>query len=87
MLPAHAYRMYLASAQDADALRPLDVRSLVGRVLVGEIAGTPAAALSLVDGRVIVDPSRDTDRLVAVLRMRASDIRAYEDTFGASATP
>jgi hypothetical protein len=78
MFPANAYRIYLADAQHTDTLKSLAGQPLDGRVLVGEIDGTPAAALSLVDGRVITDPSRTTDRLVAVLRMRASGIRAYE---------
>jgi len=84
MFPANAYRIYLASAEHADALNGLadnaSRQPLQGRVLVGEIERTPAAALSLVDGRVIVDPSRKTDRLVATLRMRAGAIRAYEAT-------
>jgi hypothetical protein len=80
MFPANAFRIYLASAQHSDALKSLAGQPLEGRVLVGEIEGTPAAALSLVDGRVIADPARKTDRLVATLRMRASGIRAYEAT-------
>ncbi len=52
----------------------------MGRVIVGHIDGTPAAALSLHDGRVIADPSHSTDRLVTTLRMRAGAIRAFEAT-------
>jgi hypothetical protein len=49
-------------------------------VLIREIDGTPAAALSLGEARVIADTSRPTDRLVATLRMRADAIRAFEAT-------
>jgi hypothetical protein len=84
MFPGNAYRMYLATADDADAPNWLaeqgSEQPLVGRVVIGELNGTPAAALSLVDGRVITDGSRNTDRLVAALRMRASAIRSYEAT-------
>jgi hypothetical protein len=84
MFPTNAYRMYLATADDADAPMWLadhgSGQALVGRVLIGEIHGTPAAALSLVDGRLMTDGSRTADRLVAALRMRASAIRAYEAT-------
>jgi hypothetical protein len=83
MFPANAYRIYLAAADDAGAVQPLGEQSswpAFGRVLVGELDGTPAAALSFVDGRVIADPAKNTDRLVATLRMRAAAIRAYEAT-------
>ena len=84
MFPANTYRIWLAGADDADALTWLEDQAsrppLDGRVLIGEIAGTPAAALSLYDGRVVTDGSRNTDHLVTVLRMRAGAIRAYEAT-------
>ena len=84
MFPANTYRIWLAGAEDADALRRLEEEAsqapLVGRVLIGEIDGTPAAALSLHDGRAVADASRKPDRLVATLRMRAGAIRAYEAT-------
>jgi hypothetical protein len=84
MYPSNAYRIWFADADDADALRQLEEQNaqppLVGRVLMGEIDGTPAAALSLYDGRVIADRSRKTGHLVATLRRRASAIRAHEAT-------
>jgi hypothetical protein len=49
-----------------------------GRVLIGEIDGSPAAALSLSDGRVVADPFRRTDLLVVHLRLRAQGILAHE---------
>ena len=82
MFPASTYRIWIADAGDAHTLKRLEQQSgqqpLAGRVLIGEIDGTPAAALSLHDGRVIADRSRNTDRLVFTLRMRAGAIRAYE---------
>jgi hypothetical protein len=84
MFPANAFRIWLAGADDADALQWLEGQSaqepLGGRVLIGEIDGRPAAALSLHDGRAVTDGSPQTDRLVATLRMRAGAIRAYEAT-------
>jgi hypothetical protein len=84
MYAANAYGIRFATAADADTLRHLAEREsqqpLVGRVLIGHIDGTPAAALSLHDGRVISDASRRTDRVVATLRMRAGAIRAFEAT-------
>jgi hypothetical protein len=84
MIAANAYHIRLAAREDAEDLTRLAEReshqSLVGRVLIGQLNGTPAAALSLHDGSVIADSSRDTDRVVAALRMRAGAIRAFEAT-------
>lgn len=84
MIAANAHRIRFATAADADILRSLaegeSQEPLVGRVIIGHIDGTPAAALSLHDGRVIADPSHSTDRIVTTLRMRAGAIRAFEAT-------
>ena len=84
MFAPNAYRIRFATAEDADTLRRLAERGpqrpLRGRVLIGQLDGTPAAALSLLDGRVIADSSPRTDQVVATLRMRAGAIRAYEAT-------
>jgi hypothetical protein len=60
MFPANAYRIWLAGADDADALTWREEQAsqspLVGRVLIGEIAGTPAAALPAYRGESIVVP-------------------------------
>ena len=89
MFAANTYKLRLATEDDADALRrlaELDSRApLAGRVLIGELAGSPAAALSLDDDRVIADPFRRTDHLVACMRIRAGAIRAYEATPSLSA--
>jgi hypothetical protein len=64
-----------ATARDADALQhiaTLDSQEPVAApALIGEIDGTPAAALSLADGRAVADPFRRTAQLVAVLRLAA----------------
>jgi hypothetical protein len=84
MIAANAYRIRYAAEADTVALTRLadqsSQRPLAGRVLIGQFDGTPAAALSLQDGRVIADPARRTDRVVAALRTRAGAIKAYEAT-------
>jgi hypothetical protein len=84
MFAPNAYRIRFATAEDADTLRRLAERGsqqpLRGRVLIGQLDGTPAAALSLLDGRVIADSFPRTDQVVAALHMRAGAIRAYEAT-------
>jgi hypothetical protein len=84
MFAANIYRIRFATTADADTLQQLAEREsqqpLVGRVLVGYIDGTPGAALSLHDGRVIADSTRPTDHLVVTLRMRAAGIKAFEAT-------
>jgi hypothetical protein len=84
MFAANTYRIRPADDADADMLRRFAAfdsgRPLTGGVLIGEIAGAPAAALSLRDGRVHIDPSLRNDHLVAVLRVRADAIRAYGAT-------
>ena len=84
MIAANAYRIRFATAADADTLKGLAERNsqdeLVGRVIIGHLDGTTAAAMSLHDGRVIADSSRSTDRVVSALRMRADSIRAFEAT-------
>ena len=84
MIAANAYRIRFATAADADTLKSLaesdSQEPLVGRVIIGHLDGTAAAAVSLHDGRVIADSSRPTDRVVAALQMRAGAIHAFEAT-------
>ena len=85
MFAANTYRIRLANDEDIDTLRDLAHRNSEqrldgGPVLIGEIDGVGAAALSLSDGRVIADSSRRIDHLIANLRVRAASIRAYEST-------
>jgi hypothetical protein len=74
---ATAYTIRLATAGDdaqlrriaaIDSQRPL----AIGPVLLAELDGTPAAALSLADGRVIANPFVPTGQLRAHLRLRAA---------------
>ena len=82
MFRADAYVIRLATEHDAAALRRLatldEARPLTGRVLIGEIAGEPAAALSLKTGAAIADPFERTEELRVHLRMRASALEAVE---------
>jgi hypothetical protein len=82
MFPANAYVIRLATDQDAATLRRLatldSARPLTGRVLIGEIKGQPAAALSLKTGVSIADPFQATENLRVHMRMRASAVEAVE---------
>jgi hypothetical protein len=73
-----------ATPSDDEALRDiaaLDSQSeLEAPVLVGEIDGKPAAAISLVDGRVIADPFVHTATLTRALPVRARAIEAHRPT-------
>jgi hypothetical protein len=82
MFRADAYVIRLATQHDAAALRRLaaldEARPLTGRVLIGEIDGEPAAALSLKTNVAIADPFQRTEELRVYLRMRASALEAVE---------
>jgi hypothetical protein len=84
MFAANTYLIRPARDEDADALLRLAVRDsrapLTGRVLIGQIDQTTAAAISLADGRSIADTSRATGHLLACLRIQAQALRAYEAT-------
>jgi hypothetical protein len=83
MLPMNAYVIRQATVDDESAVRrlaELDGRpALLGPVLVGEIDGTLAAALSLADGQIAADPFRPTATLRQVLRMRFRSLRALKE--------
>ena len=84
MYAANTYVVRLATDDDAaalDRLAELDsAPPLAGRVLIGEIAGAPVAALSVDEARTIADPFVPTAHLVATLRARANGMRAVERT-------
>jgi hypothetical protein len=62
------------------ALSALDAAPMpFGRALVAEVAGTPRAVLPLDGGRPFGDPFRRTDELVALLELRAAQIRRDEE--------
>ena len=80
MYHANAYVIRRATQADAAALRilaELDSQSVpTGDVLLGEIDGTPAVAMSLTSGRVVADPFRPTATLTAHMRARVDGLRA-----------
>jgi hypothetical protein len=82
MCAANTYNIREATDDDTEALRrlaQLDSQSpLGGRILIGELDGAPAAALSLGSGRAVADPFRPTAHLVATLRTRAAGLIAVE---------
>jgi hypothetical protein len=82
MLPMNAYVLRQATDADEDVLHRLAEldghRPLVAPVLIGEIGGTPAAAISLADGSIASDPFQPTATLRQVLRMRFRSLRAQE---------
>ncbi len=47
-----------------------------GEVLLGLVDGTPVAALSLTDGRVVADPFARSGEVVELLRVRADRLGA-----------
>ena len=81
MLSSNAFVIRLASDADALTLRRLAMKAhqapLTGLVLVGEINGEIAAAISLADNRRIADPVLATDRLLVHMHARASGERAF----------
>jgi hypothetical protein len=82
MYAANTYKIRMATDDDAEALRRLaeldSQRPLGGRLMIGELDGAPAAALSLSTGRAIADPFRPTAHLVASMRTRAAGVVAVE---------
>jgi hypothetical protein len=82
MFSSNAYAIHVATEEDEPVLRrlaALDSRPpLSGPVLIGEIDGAPAAALSLTEGRVVADPFVPTGHLAVHLRLRAEGLLAHE---------
>jgi hypothetical protein len=68
-----------ADAQELQRLAELDSASVPAQpLLIGERAGRPAAALSLVDGAVVADPFVASADVVALLELRARQLRRQE---------
>jgi hypothetical protein len=84
MFPTSHLAIRAAVDADAPALRRLAERDsaapLAGEIILAELGGAPAAALSLADGRVVADPFQRTAQLVTALRMHAQLIRSYRAT-------
>jgi hypothetical protein len=81
MFPANAYVIRQATIDDDRTLERLAAldsqRPLSGRTLIGEVDGTPAAAISMADGRVVADPFQSTAHLLPVLIMRRRSLLAF----------
>jgi len=73
MFAANTYKIRAATETEGVALRELR-----GPILVGEVDGRPAAALSVADGRSVTNPFSPNSRLLAQLRLRAGAARAIE---------
>jgi hypothetical protein len=84
MFGANSYVIRTARPRDAETLERLAALDseapIAAPALIGEIHGKPAAALSLVDGRMVADPFQRTAHLAAHLRLRSAGIRAVERT-------
>ena len=80
MFPANAHLVRPATAHDAKALRKLasvsGARPLAGRVLVAEVRGVIAAAISRDEPRTIADPALAPAYLTTILRLRADGLAA-----------
>ena len=64
------------AAQLVDLARLDSARPLDGDVLVAETAGRTVAAVALDSGRAVADPFVPSSEAVAMLRMRAGQLRA-----------
>ena len=82
MFGSNTYVIRMATENDAAALQRLAAlaaqRRLSAPALIGEIDGTPEAALSLTDGRLAANPFKATSHLAVHLRLRASGVKALE---------
>ena len=80
MFPASSHVVRPATARDANALRALaavcGARPLAGGVLVAEVRGVVAAAISRDELRTIADPALAPAYLTAILRLRANALAA-----------
>ena len=80
MLPSNAFEIRIETDSASPTLLRLaaldESRPIPAPALIGHGRGVPAAALSLVDDRVVADPFVYTDPLRVVLRARASGIHA-----------
>lgn len=84
MFAVNIFDIHLVTEEEEAHLRRLaerdSARPLRRPALIGHVGGEPAAAISLADGRIVADPHRRTDHLLACLRLRAAALRAYDAT-------
>jgi hypothetical protein len=80
VVSVNAHPVRPATSDDALALRRLaaaaGARPLSGRVLVAEVGGVIAAAISRDERRTIADPALAPAHLTAILRLRADALAA-----------
>ena len=85
---APAIELRMAHDHETDVIRRLaDLDSapeLVGQVLIAIIDGEAAAGLSLLDQRVVANPFIFTLEPVALLRLRAAQLRGARNAAGCS---
>ena len=81
MYPANAYVIRQATEADATTLRQLaeldSQKPFAGPALIAESGGTPIAAISLFDERVVADPFERTAVVTQILHMRLHALRAH----------
>jgi hypothetical protein len=79
--PANSHPVRPATVHDATALRELaaasGTRPLTGRVLVAEVRGAVAAAISRDDLRTVADRAVAPAYLTTILRLRADGMAAF----------
>jgi hypothetical protein len=74
----------LADAQALTRLAQLDCASAPSHpILLAELSGQPVAAVSLADGAVVADPFVPTAEVVALLKLRARQLRRVSPGRGA----
>lgn len=82
MFPGHSHDIRIENDPNAAELVRLAALDsavpIATPALIAHIGGRPAAALSLVDDRVVADPFQRTEIVCSVLRLRARGIRAAE---------
>jgi hypothetical protein len=82
MYPANVFVIRESTQADEQALRQLaeldNKQPLSGRVMIGELHGEPAVAVSMADGRTVSHPHRATDLLVPLVGMRVRAQRTFE---------
>lgn len=82
MFSSNTHTIRRATEADAPALRRLAALdshpALAPPVLIGELDGAPAAALSLANGRLAADPFLPTGALAVHLRLRGKGLLAYD---------
>ena len=71
--------MRVGTLPDSAGLEPRATRKLrrlpLAPLLIGELAGRPVAALSLINGAIVAERQGAADDVVALLRLRALQLR------------